>query len=101
MHRRGRKRDVETFIHVVLPNIRGAIIAGLVLGTARSLGEVGITLMLGGNIVGRTNTMSLEIYNTVFNGEYQRAVALSVLLGLASVVVFVILQRTSRGRSTS
>ena len=86
----------DTFLYVILPNIRGAIVAGLVLATARSLGEVGITLMLGGNIVGRTNTMSLEIYNAVFNGEYPRAIVLSAALGIASIAVFVILRRSSR-----
>jgi molybdate transport system permease protein len=90
------RSEWETFIHVVLPNVRGAVVAGLVLGTARSLGEVGITLMLGGNIVGRTNTMSLEIYNAVFSGEYPRAVALSIVLGAASIVIFLVLRRTAR-----
>lgn len=93
------RNEWDTFVHVVLPNIRGAIVAGLVLGTARSLGEVGITLMLGGNIVGKTNTMSLEIYNAVFNGEYPRAVALSALLGVASMAIFLILRRVSRSGS--
>jgi len=79
-----------------VPNIRGAIVAGLVLATARSLGEVGITLMLGGNIVGKTNTVSLEIYNAVFNGEYPRAVVLSGALGVASIVVFLLLRRSAR-----
>jgi molybdate transport system permease protein len=90
------RNEWDTFIHVILPNIRGAIVAGLVLGTARSLGEVGITLMLGGNIVGKTNTMSLEIYNAVFNGEYPRAVVLSSILGVTSIVVFLMLRRFSR-----
>lgn len=52
--------------------------------------------MLGGNIVGKTNTMSLEIYNAVFNGEYPRAVVLSGVLGLASVVVLLFLRRGAR-----
>ncbi|GGF53820.1 molybdenum ABC transporter permease subunit [Azorhizobium oxalatiphilum] len=90
------RSELETFIHVIVPNIRGAIVAGLVLGTARSLGEVGITLMLGGNIVGKTNTMSLEIYNAVFNGDYARAVVLSGLLGAVSLLVFLALRRTGR-----
>lgn len=89
------RNEWETFVYVILPNIRGAIAAGLVLGIARSLGEVGITLMLGGNIVGKTNTMSLEIYNAVFNAEYRRAIVLSALLGCASIVIFVLLKRTS------
>lgn len=90
------RNEWETFVYVILPNIRGAIAAGLVLGTARSLGEVGITLMLGGNIVGKTNTISLEVYNSVFNGEYSRAAVLSVLLGLVSVAVFALLRKLSR-----
>lgn len=90
------RSEWDTFIHVIVPNIRSAIAAGLLLGTARSLGEVGITLMLGGNIVGKTNTMSLEIYNAVFNGEYPRAVVLSGVLGLASVVVLLFLRRGAR-----
>lgn len=94
------KNEWQTFIHVILPNIRGAIIAGLVLGTARSLGEVGITLMLGGNIVGKTNTMSLEIYNAVFNAEYPRAIILSALLGCASIAIFIMLKRTSASPRT-
>jgi molybdate transport system permease protein len=89
------RTEWETFLYVILPNIRGAIAAGLLLGTARSLGEVGITLMLGGNIVGRTNTMSLEIYNAVFNGEYPKAIVLSAALGMASIIVFVVLKRAS------
>lgn len=90
------RNEWDTFLYVILPNVRGAIVAGLVLATARSLGEVGITLMLGGNIVGKTNTMSLEIYNAVFNGEYPRAIVLSAALGLVSMAVFVILRRSAR-----
>jgi molybdate transport system permease protein len=86
----------DTFVHVILPNVRGAIATGLVLGLARSVGEVGITLMLGGNIIGKTNTMSLEIYNSVFNAEYPRAVVLSSLLGIASLLVFLVLRRAAR-----
>ena len=89
------RNEWDTFVYVILPNIRGAVIAGLILGTARSLGEVGITLMLGGNIIGKTNTMSLEIYNAVFNGEYPRALALSALLGIASIFIFFALRKSS------
>ena len=83
---------------VTLPLVFPPLALGffLLLATARSLGEVGITLMLGGNIVGRTNTMSLEIYNSVFNGEYPRAIALSTILGLASLIVFVAMRRSAR-----
>lgn len=75
------------FLRVLLPNVRGVLASGLLLAAARSLGEVGATLMLGGNIVGRTDTISLDIYNAVMQGDFPRATALSALLGLFSVLV--------------
>ena len=71
------KRPVTIFCRVTLPSLRRSIAIGLSLAFARVLGEVGVTLMLGGNIVGRTNTVSLEVYNAVFTGEYQRAAVYS------------------------
>ncbi len=67
----------------------------LVPRLGRSLGEVGITLMLGGNIIGKTNTLSLEIYNAVFSGEFERALILSAIIGLFSLTIFIALKRLS------
>jgi len=79
------KSPIVTFFYVTLPSIRKNIAIGLSLAFARSLGEVGVTLMLGGNISGRTNTISLEVYNSVFSGEYDRAFFLVILLGVISL----------------
>lgn len=87
------KREWEIALFVLLPNVKRALATGLILGLGRSLGEVGITLMLGGNITGRTNTLSLEIYNAVFAGDYGRALVLTALLGAASLLVFLGLRR--------
>lgn len=81
------KSPIATFFQVTLPSIRKNIAIGLSLAFARSLGEVGVTLMLGGNIVGKTNTISLEVYNAVFTGEYDRAFVLVFLLGVISLVL--------------
>ena len=89
------KTEWQTFWLVLLPNVRRNVMAGWFLALGRSLGEVGITLMLGGNIIGRTNTLSLEIYNAVFSGEFERAMVLSCLIGLFSLVIFVALKRLS------
>lgn len=91
------KSDLSIFWHILLPNIRPALVAGLVLGLGRSLGEVGITLMLGGNISGRTATVSLEIYNAVSGGEFERAAVLSTILGLVSLGLFVALRHVQLG----
>ena len=89
------KSEWETVIRVILPTIKKSLIAGLILAFGRSLGEVGITLMLGGNIIGRTDTISLAIYNAVFDGEFQVAVLMSVILGGVSFGIFFVLKRLS------
>jgi molybdate transport system permease protein len=89
------KSELETFVFVVIPSIRKTVAGGLSLAFGRSLGEVGLTLMLGGNIVGRTNTLSLEIYNSVFTGEFERAAFLAAILGCVSLVILLILKKLS------
>jgi molybdate transport system permease protein len=84
------KSEMIIFIRVLLPFARRSIAAGILLAMGRSLGEVGMTLMLGGNVIGRTNTLSLEIYNAVFDGEFERAAILSVLICIVSAVMFVV-----------
>jgi len=61
----------------------------LIIASARAMGEVGITLMLGGNIIGKTDTMSLAIYNAVFDGEHELALVLSGVLVIISLIFFV------------
>lgn len=90
------KRESEIFVFVLLPNVRSALAGGLILGLGRALGEVGITLMLGGNIEGRTVTASLDIYNAVISGDFERAGMLSLILGGVTVALFTLLRRTSK-----
>ena len=87
------KNEVEIFWFVLLPAIRGALVAGLILGMGRALGEVGITLMLGGNITSRTVTASLDIYNSVLAGDYERAGAVSLVLGAVTILLFMALRQ--------
>ncbi|MGC9350525.1 MAG: molybdate ABC transporter permease subunit [Sulfurovum sp.] len=85
------KSELQTFFRVVLPNIKASLFAALLLSSARAMGEVGITLMLGGNIIGKTDTVSLAIYNAVFDGEYDLALILSGILVVISLLFFVLL----------
>lgn len=87
------KSRIKTFFYVILPLIKKNILTGLGLGLGRSLGEVGITLMIGGNILGKTNTLSLEVYNAVFEGDYYRAGILSALLLFLSLMLFAVLKK--------
>jgi len=89
------KSEWQTFWFVLLPNVKRNVASGWFLALGRSLGEVGITLMLGGNIIGRTNTLSLEIYNAVFSGEFERALVLSGIIGIFSLTIFIALKKLS------
>lgn len=74
-------------LEVTLPLARNGILAGLVLAFARALGEFGATLMLAGNIPGRTQTVPLAIYTAVQTGESGEALVLVAVLTLVSCVV--------------
>jgi molybdate transport system permease protein len=79
----------RTAIEVTLPLARNGILAGLVLAFARALGEFGATLMLAGNIPGRTTTVPLAIYTAVQTGESAEALALvAALTAISCVVIF-------------
>ena len=83
----------RTAVEVTLPLARRGIVAGLVLAFARALGEFGATLMLAGNIPGRTATMPLAIYTAVSTGEAGEAQALVLLLTVLSAAVVITASR--------
>ena len=66
------RSEWRTALEVTLPLARNGILAGLVLAFARALGEFGATLMLAGNIPGKTQTVPLSIYTAVQTGESAR-----------------------------
>lgn len=78
------RSEIATAVLVTVPLAARGLLAGLVLSFARALGEFGATIMVAGNIPGRTNTMPLEIYNAVVYGDWRQATALVVLFTLVS-----------------
>jgi molybdate transport system permease protein len=82
----------QTLVYIIIPDIKNGILSGLTLSAARSLGEVGMTLILGGNITGRTETISLAIYNAVFDGDFYRATVFSLVLAGVSLIFFMAIQ---------
>jgi molybdate transport system permease protein len=72
--------EFETAIRVILPLAKRGIIAGAVLSFARAMGEFGATLMLAGNIPGKTDTMPLAIYSLAGSGEWSRAHIMVLML---------------------
>lgn len=76
--------ELQTALRVVIPLAKKGIIAGVVLAFARAMGEFGATLMVAGNIPGRTSTMPLAIYSYAASGDWQRAHLLVLLLTFTS-----------------
>lgn len=81
------------FWRVELPLARAGVAAGVILAGGRGLGEVGLSLMLGGNIAGRTETLSLAIYNHVLDGNLDCANTLSLWLAGMALLSFFFLRR--------
>lgn len=79
-------RPWQTFLHVVLPNIRWAIFYGLVLTAARALGEFGAVSVLSGNLIGKTQTLPLFIEQAYTDYQTVTAFAAAVPLTLLAVL---------------
>jgi molybdate transport system permease protein len=89
--------EPEIIWRVTLPLARRGILAGLVLGSARALGEFGATLMVAGNIPGRTQTAPLAIYDAVQAGRFADANALVLMLtALSFASIFAVSRMQSR-----
>ena len=73
-------RPLRTFTSVILPLAWPGVLSGMVLSFAHTLGEFGVVLMVGGNIPGRTRTVSIAIYDHVQALEYGVAARTSLLL---------------------
>jgi len=86
---------LQLFLRVTLPAAWRGVLAGLVLGFARALGEFGATLMFAGNIPGRTNTMPLEIFAAYQVGDDSRAMLYVGVLTVVSVAVVFAASRLS------
>ena len=95
------KNRAQIFLLVILPSSLKTLGSTLILALSRGLGEVGITLMLGGNIVGKTDTLGLAIYNAVYDGENERALILSVLLVIFSLILFFAISLLDKKRNLS
>jgi molybdate transport system permease protein len=68
-----RASPLNAFLTVALPLARPGFITAAVLGFAHTVGEFGVVLMIGGNIPGKTQVLSMAIYNHVEALEYQNA----------------------------
>jgi molybdate transport system permease protein len=83
----------QQFLWVLLPLAHRGILAGVTLGFARALGDFGTTLMVAGNIPGKTQTLPIALYDAVQAGRWDLATGLALALTGVAVVVLLAVGR--------
>ena len=87
----------RTLRRILLPNIRPALLTGIVLSFAHTVGEFGVVLMIGGNIPGRTRVASIAIYDEVEALNYGAANVYSAILFTATFLVLLLVYLINGG----
>jgi molybdate transport system permease protein len=85
----------RVFWRVSLPLARRSIFAAAILAFARTLGDFGITMMIAGNIPGRTQTLAVAIYDAVESGNGALARALVLVISAAGIVILTLANRVA------
>ena len=88
--------ETAVFFRVSLPLAWRGILAGAMLAFARAMGEFGATLMVAGNLPGKTQTLSLAVYDAVQAGNDAQATILVVLISTVRLAILVVSGRALR-----
>ncbi|WP_217645438.1 molybdate ABC transporter permease subunit [Oceanisphaera psychrotolerans] len=91
-----RASPLDRFFTVVLPLARNGLLTAVVLGFAHTLGEFGVVLMIGGNIPGATQVISIAIYDHVETLQYGDAHLLSAILLVLSFSILLLVYALNR-----
>jgi molybdate transport system permease protein len=91
-----RASPLDRFFTVAIPLARSGFLSAMVLGFAHTLGEFGVVLMIGGNIPGETQLLSIAIYDHVEVLEYGQAHLLSGGLLLFSFLLLLLVYSANR-----
>ncbi len=83
----------EVFWRIALPLATRGIAAGLALTFARAMGEFGATLMIAGNLPGRTQTLSVAVYTAVQAGDDPLALSLTLVISVLCISLLVVASR--------
>ena len=84
-----RANDFKIFTKIILPLCKKGIYSGILLSFARSLGEFGATILVAGNIPGKTQTLPMAMYNSI--EANQTRITISILLVILSISIFLII----------
>jgi molybdate transport system permease protein len=90
--------SLRIFFRVTLPLASRGVLAATALAFARALGDFGVTIMIAGNIPGRTQTASVAIYDAVQAGRDNEAFILAVIVSIIAVVMLYLINHFGRLR---
>lgn len=90
------RSEWEVFRTITLPLAWRGILAGMILSFARALGDFGATLMVAGNIPGRTQTLAIAVYDAVQANDLTRAGILVAILSIFGILALVAVQQLGR-----
>jgi molybdate transport system permease protein len=88
----------QIFWKIMIPNSFNSIIAGTILSFARALGEFGATIMIAGNIPGKTQTMAVAVYSAVQAGDRALAYRWVVIITIISFLTMILLNKFEKGK---
>ncbi len=91
------KTKITTLFKVLLPNIKPALLTGIVLSFAHTIGEFGVVLMIGGSIPGKTKVASVAIYEEVESLNYDAANTYSFILFAATFSILLLVYLINGG----
>lgn len=90
--------EMAIFFRVTLPLAWRGILAGVLLGFARAFGEFGATLMVAGSIVGKTQTLSIAIYEAVQAGDDVLANTMVLMASIVCILILLVAGKFAPGR---
>ncbi|MEB3752794.1 molybdate ABC transporter permease subunit [Acinetobacter sp. MD2(2019)] len=86
----------QTLFIIILPMVWDSVVAGLLLGFARSLGEFGATLMIAGSIPGKTQTISISIWEAVQAGNNEQAAYLVLIISVVCISILMLVKALNK-----
>ncbi len=90
--------DWRAFWRVTLPSIRWGVAYGIILTTARSLGEFGAVTIVSGKLTGKTETLTLHVEERIDSFDYVGAYTASVVLAMMAITVLLVMQLFESGK---
>ena len=90
--------EMQVFFRITLPLAARGLVAGTMLAFARAMGDFGATLMVAGNIQGRTQTAAMAVFDAVQVGDYRLANTLVVIMSVVCVTILVMTNKLAARR---